>query len=298
MQNTSNVKIHILDCKNSLKSSTQSFYDFFEVLKLISKKKEFSITNQLSKKKALNHCADYLVIPPSYNLKKATKTENEIIRKHLKTKGSKVIACCGGVYKLASTGALDNKKVTTHWLFKDKIRTSFPKLDMQAHYTMVESGNVITTGGVLNYLDIICHIIKKEINLNTAKKFNEIIQGPGIRDFQIPESNGQSTYEYQDLFHFFLKLSPERLNLSQCAKEYAMSPRSFQRHLKYEYDITFREALRNYRIFRVRKLLEKNTPIKDISYKLGFQDDVSFRRFFKKEMKMPISKYRALISLL
>ncbi|MFG1492739.1 helix-turn-helix domain-containing protein [Halobacteriovorax sp. ZH4_bin.1] len=297
MQNTTNITIHILECNHSLKSTTQNFKDYFDILKYINNKVNFIITSQFKTKLSARKTVNYLVIPPSHNPQKATAVETKIINAHLASKDSKVIACCGGTFKLASTGALNNKKVTTHWFFEKKLKAEYPKVNIEAHRTIVESGKVITAGGVLSYLDVICLIIKKELGTKIARMYNEIIQGPGIREYQIPRYKEDSDSELKQLFAIYDELKNEDLTLTNIAQNLGMSPRGLQRHLKERFNTTFRDSLKAYRLKKVQEYLLKDIPIKEISYKLGFIDDMSFRRFFKKEMKMPISQYRSLLLL-
>ncbi|WP_412471811.1 helix-turn-helix domain-containing protein [Halobacteriovorax sp. RT-1-4] len=297
MQNTTTLNIHILDCKHSLKSTTQNFIDYFEILRYINDKVIFNITNQMNTKITAGKVADYLILPPCYKPQKATKEEARIISAHISSEKSKIVACCGGALKLASTGALDRRKATTHWLFEKKLKTEYPKVNVEAHRTIIESGKIITAGGVLSYLDVICLIIKKELGKKTARKYNEIIQGPGIREYQIPKQKRDGNPELNNLFAIYDKLKGEDISLTNIAQDMGMSPRGFQRHLNEKYGITFRNSLKKYRLKKVQEYILKNIPIKEISFRLGFIDDMSFRRFFKKEMKMPISQYRDLLLL-
>ncbi|MFG1486222.1 helix-turn-helix domain-containing protein [Halobacteriovorax sp. RZ-1] len=297
MQNTTILNIHILDCKDSLKSTTQNFIDYFEILRYINDKVIFKITNQMNKKIAAGNVADYLILPPCYKPQKATKEEAKIIKAHIAHKKAKVVACCGGAIKLASTGALDRRKATTHWLFEKKLKAEYPKVNVEAHRTIIESGKIITAGGVLSYLDVICLIIKKELGKKTARQYNEIIQGPGIREYQIPKHKYDNDPELKKLFNVYDKLKSDELTLTSIAQSLGMSPRGLQRHLKENFNTTFRDSLKSYRIKKVQEYILKDMPIKEISFKLGFIDDMSFRRFFKKEMKMPISQYRDLLLL-
>ncbi|MDD0851734.1 helix-turn-helix domain-containing protein [Halobacteriovorax sp. GB3] len=283
-------RIHILDDSNTLKSITYSFYDHFMIAKKLIHKSDFLVTNQSKSPLSPKENVDFLILPPSFDIHLPTKKEANLIHRAISDK-KYVIACCGGVLKLASLGLLDGKKATTHRIFQNDLLEKYPNIKPALNHVLIEQGKLVTAGGLLSYLDVICFIIKKVHGIKVARSFNHFLQGPGIREYQ-------PTYQENEkrpvLYDYFSRANPEQFTLEECSHHYKMSKRSFQRYLKEKYDCSFREILKTYRLYETKKLIGKKIPIKEISFQLGFIDDVSFRRFFKKEMQMSISRYREL----
>ncbi|MBC74615.1 MAG: hypothetical protein CME64_01225 [Halobacteriovoraceae bacterium] len=294
MQNTP-IDLHILDFKGSLQSVPFTFKDHFEIAQKIISGFEFRLSLESETPRKSARKGAYLLIPPTLAPSPPTKREASLIKSYL-SKG-KVIACCGGVIKLAHLGVLDDKEVTSHWMFQESLKRNFPRVRPSLHKTLVQDQNIITTGGIQSYLDVICFIVKSTMGTAAARKYNQFVQGYGVRDFQIPTIEKKET-ELEKLFKVFDRYRSEELHLKFMANEHNMSTRSFQRHIKLNYKINLRKALKEYRIQKIKSLLEKGFPIKQISHEVGFQDDVSLRRFFKQEFKMPISEYRKLLQLI
>src|SRR4029079_5064657 len=72
---------------------------------------------------------DTLIIPGGCGLRLPEinrKAANWIIERAKETR--RVASVCTGIYGLAATGLLDNRRVTTHWRFAADVAKRFPKL--------------------------------------------------------------------------------------------------------------------------------------------------------------------------
>lgn len=294
MQNTP-IKIHILDGASALPSIAQSFKDHFLIARDLIPSLDVKLTLESEAPLRSTKGLDYLILPPEINPAPPTSKEKSLILSQ--KKNGIVVACCGGVVKLAHTGALNGKRATTHWMFQSTLEGNFPQIELLLSKVIQKHGNILTAGGIQSYLDVICWIIKKEAGLKAARKYNQFVQGPGIREYQIPAQE-DFPQDQSELFKKFDSLKPEEYTLEGLCQRFQLSPRSFQRYLSNKYDTTFREALKAYRLRKIKILLEKGVQIKEISFEVGFQDDVSLRRFFKKEVNIPISKYREMMRVI
>ncbi|MEH0860445.1 helix-turn-helix domain-containing protein [Halobacteriovorax sp. DPLXC-1] len=290
MQNTT-FGIHIMNSPSSMKSFYTSVLDLFDISMMITPEFKYHVTQESKRPFNKTMKCDFLIIPPSFDAPKATGKERDIITTCLKNKTT-IIACCGGVFKIASLGILDNKEVTTHWYFKEKLISEYPSIIPSLNKAIVRSQeNIITVGGVLNYVDLIVYMIRKTQGIKKGYIFNQFVQGPGIRERQFWDED-LSEEKYSSLFKVLSKLNTMNQRLSVLSKEFGKSPRTMQRYLRDEYNISFRELLNLYRFCESKKLLYRKYSVKEIAIKVGFEDEMSFRRFFKKQSGMTISKYR------
>lgn len=288
------IKIHIVDEDDCLPSIPISFRDHFKIATSLIPRIKYEITLESEEPKDPTNNVDYLILPPTISSSPPSQKAESLILAQNK-KGT-IIACCGGVLKLAHLGILNNREATTHWMFREEMERVSAEVKSTIHKTLVVDRSIVTTGGIQSYLDVICWIIKTEAGTPAAQKYNQFVQGSGIREFQIP-SEEKGEHFLEPLFIQLDEFNFNNLDLATLAKQNGMSARTYQRYLLAEYGTCFRDALKAYRMKKIKKLIRENKPIKEISHAVGFQDDISLRRFFKKETKMPISKYRDLLKL-
>lgn len=84
----------------------------------------------------------------------------------------------------------------------------------------------------------------------------------------------------------------EELSLDELARSVAVSPFYLCRLFKEELGCSFTEYLTGVRLERARSLLALNLPVKECSYRVGYQDPNYFSRIFRKFYNMTPSEYR------
>jgi transcriptional regulator GlxA family with amidase domain len=81
---------------------------------------------------------------------------------------------CTGAFLLAKAGVLQGLPATTHWEDIADLRVMFPALEVREHVRWVESGKVITSGGISAGIDMSLHLVERvagrALALATAKQ--------------------------------------------------------------------------------------------------------------------------------
>jgi cyclohexyl-isocyanide hydratase len=80
-----------------------------------------------------------------------------------------VCSVCTGALLLAAAGLLDKRIVTTHWAYKDVLRL-FPCHVVGDYRRYVQSGNVITGGGISSGIDEALYIISVVAGVEAARR--------------------------------------------------------------------------------------------------------------------------------
>ena len=75
-------------------------------------------------------------------------------------RGARLVSICSGVFVLAATGLLDGKRATTHWRYVDRLRTRFPKIQVEPDVLYVDEGSILTSAGSAAGLDLCLHIVR------------------------------------------------------------------------------------------------------------------------------------------
>lgn len=68
---------------------------------------------------------------------------------------------CTGAFLLAQAGLLNNKAATTHWEDCDDLKTMFPFVQVQLKQRWVDTGQIVTSGGISAGIDMSLHIVER-----------------------------------------------------------------------------------------------------------------------------------------
>jgi transcriptional regulator GlxA family with amidase domain len=213
-------------------------------------------------------------------------------------RGSHVASICTGAFVLGAAGLLDGKRATTHWFFADEFKRRFPRVDLREQQMIVDEGDIVTCGAVTAYLNLIIYLIEKyfghEIALRTAKMYLVDMDRPSQLPFQIYRfpitySDGSIT-RIQDFIGEHFK---EDLTIDDVAKRTGMSVRNFSRRFKSATGERFSNYIQKLRVETAKRLLESTDySASEIMYQVGYNDDRSFRRLFKRQSGLSPKHYR------
>lgn len=89
--------------------------------------------------------------------------------------GSTITASiCTGVFLLAQAGLLRAMTVTTHWEDQDELQSSYPDLEVVPDVRWVDSGKIVTSGGISAGIDMSLHLVQRlagiELAIATARQ--------------------------------------------------------------------------------------------------------------------------------
>jgi transcriptional regulator GlxA family with amidase domain len=81
---------------------------------------------------------------------------------------------CTGASLLGKAGLLHNKTVTTHWADIDDLRAMFPETTVQENVRWVDTGAIVTSGGISAGIDMSLHLVARleaeELAVKTARQ--------------------------------------------------------------------------------------------------------------------------------
>jgi len=212
--------------------------------------------------------------------------------------GSHVASICTGAFVLGAAGLLDGKRATTHWFFANEFKRRFPRVDLREQQMIVDEGDIITCGAVTAYLNLIIYLVDKyfghDIALRTAKMYLIDMDRPSQLPFQIyrfPVSyNDSSIARIQEFIGGHFK---EDLTIDDVAKRAGMSVRNFSRRFKSALGESFSYYIQKLRIETAKRLLENTAfSASEIMYQVGYNDERSFRRLFKRLSGLSPRHYR------
>lgn len=244
---------------------------------------------------------DLVIIPAlSGDMKTTIELNKEfipwIIRQY--NNGAEVASLCLGAFLLASTGLLNGKECSTHWLSANDFREMFPEVTLTDGSIITEADGLYSSGGASSYWNLLLHIIEKytgrEMAIKAAKFFAIEIDRKSQSPFIM--FNGQKKHEDEPIKlaqEFIEKNLSEKIAIEDLASRFAIGKRHFERRFKKATNNTPAEYIQRVKIEAAKKQLENTQMnVNEVMYAIGYADIKAFRTVFKKITGLSPVDYR------
>jgi len=244
---------------------------------------------------------DLIIIPAVHGDAKTVLENNRDfipwIIKHYKN-GAEVVSLCIGAFILASTGLLNGKSCTTHWLMAEDFRHMFPDVRLLPYKIITDEDGIYTSGGAYSSLNLILYLVEKfagrEMAILTAKVFEIEIDRASQSPFMI--FNGQKEHEDEPIKRaqeFIENNYQDRITVDQLADKFAMGRRNLERRFKKSTSNTVIEYIQRVKIEAAKRSLETSREnVNEVMYSVGYSDTKAFRTTFKKITGISPLEYR------
>lgn len=105
---------------------------------------------------------DILVVPGGQGTRTAIDRHDLITWIAERSKGAELTtSVCTGSFLLAKAGLLVGKPTTTHWASIQRMRNSFPDLEVREQVRWVDAGEVVCSAGVSAGIDMALYILQR-----------------------------------------------------------------------------------------------------------------------------------------
>jgi transcriptional regulator GlxA family with amidase domain len=213
-------------------------------------------------------------------------------------RGAEVASLCVGAFLLASTGLLNGKKCTTHWLAADAFRQMFPNAELIPEKIITEEQGIYTSGGAYSFINLVLHLIEKYSGRDVALFLSKVLEVEIERDSQSPFTifMGQKGHEDEPIKkaqEYIESNVGKKISVDQLAGLFLISRRNFERRFKKATANTPVEYLQRVKIEAAKKSLESGLEnINEVMYSVGYSDSKAFRTTFKKITGLSPLDYR------
>lgn len=209
-----------------------------------------------------------------------------IVKQH--ALGAEVASLCIGAFLLASTGLLNGKKCSTHWIYANDFRNMFPEVTLVDDKIITEEDGLYSSGGATSYFNLLVYLIEKyagrEMAILIAKFFAIEIDRKSQSPFIM--FSGQKKHEDEPIRmaqEFIEKNVTERISVEELAVKFAIGRRHFERRFKKATNNTPVEYIQRVKIEAAKKYLENSRKnVNEVMYEVGYSDTKAFRTVFKK----------------
>jgi transcriptional regulator GlxA family with amidase domain len=245
--------------------------------------------------------ADLVVIPAvSGSMKNAIDLNSDftpwIIDQY--KNGAEIASLCVGAFLLASTGLLNGKKCSTHWLFANEFRAMFPDVELTDGSIITEEQGIYSSGGANSYWNLLLYLVEKYTSRETAilaSKYFAIDIDRSSQSFFMM-FNGQKDHEDEAIKNaqdFIEKNYSDKITVDQLAERLAIGRRSFERRFKKATNNTIAEYIQRVKVEAAKRRFENSRKnINEVMYDVGYTDTKAFRTIFKKITGLTPIEYR------
>lgn len=216
---------------------------------------------------------------------------------HYKT-GTEVASLCLGAFLLASTGLLNGKSCSTHWLFVNEFRRMFPQVNLVDDKIITEQYGLYTSGGANSYWNLLLHLVEKftdrELAILASKFFVLDIDRRSQSPFSI--FRGQKLHEDDEIVRaqeFIEHHYADRISIDDLCKLLNMGRRTFERRFRKATNNSVVEYMQRVKIEAAKRELEGGRKtVNEIMYEVGYSDTKAFRDLFRRITSVSPVEYR------
>lgn len=245
--------------------------------------------------------ADIVIIPPIMSDFEKVIAQNQALVPWIKTQhqqGALICSICTGIFFLAETGLLNHRNATTNPMIKNLFCARYPDINLQVEEILIDLGEVITSGTTYAFVDLIVYLLEKQIGSSIARQISKLFLHDKNRTSQSPYLSSPFNKMHQDQEMLMIQEWLEenfhtKFSIASLADKSNMSLRNFLRRFQDATGETPSNYIQLMRIESVKNALENsNKTINEIVYSIGYTDQKSFGRLFKRHTNLTPSEYR------
>lgn len=212
-------------------------------------------------------------------------------------RGAWVLSVCSGSFALGKAGLLDGRRCTTHWMYTEQMKESFPTAIVDPSVLYVEDRGVVTSAGTAAGIDACLHLVRRELGAAAAAAIARRMVVPPHRD------GGQAQFIETPLPLEGDTLAPllawmtghleGELSVPELAGRALMSERTFARRFRAETGTTPAAWVTRQRLLRAQELLERTEAgVEEIARSSGFATSTALRHHFARTLGTSPLAYR------
>ena len=237
-----------------------------------------------------------------------TSSQNQLEKKHSKhqtlinalkdiQQKTQVFSYCSAVSLVAKSGRLNDQEATSTWWMAEYLKQQHPNTQWRFSRTLVVSSRNTTASGVNGYLPIALSLVEQHCGKKVLRDVTKMMVLPRPETQQHPFQAVDLMMINDELLrkiYLWVEKTPARkLTTTAMAEFLNMSERTLARKVKAAMGESCMHFMRMVKLNQASEnLILTNMSISAISEQLGFVDDTTFRRSFKKVSGYTPGDYR------
>lgn len=245
---------------------------------------------------------DLIIIPAisgdvSIALEKNEGFNDWLVKQH--QSGAEIASLCIGAFMLASTGLINGKTCSTHWLFANDFRKMFPEVILSDDKVITEQNGIYSSGGASSYWNLLLYLVEKYTSREMAIMASKFFLLDIEKNSQLPFSIFKGQKDHGDelilsVQEFLENNFQLRISVDDLAEKYNIGRRTFERRFKKATTNTLVEYMQRIKVEAAKKQLENgHKTVNEVMYEVGYTDSKAFRDVFRKNTGMSPVDYRS-----
>lgn len=218
--------------------------------------------------------------------------------KQARARAGRYGSVCTGAFVAAAAGLMEGRCATTHWRDANRLRQSFPTVQVDADRLYINEGRLWSSAGISSGLDMALAMVEQDhgpaIRSRVAKRLVVYAHRPGTQSqfSAILETQAAVDDRFADVMDWTVDHLAEPIGVCDMARRTGMSERSFYRRFAQAVGTTPSRFLENARLEKARQLLEAGASVKAVPAQVGFKSESGFRAAFEARYKVTPSHHR------
>ena len=215
--------------------------------------------------------------------------------------GAVLCSACSGIFLLAETGLFDGKDATVHYDYARTFSATFPAVTVHPERVLVVTGTreeLVTSGASSSWHDMAMHLIARYAGADAAQEVGRLfalqwhhdgLAAYIVFDGRTDHGDAEILDAQRWMETHFSVASP----VEEMIKRSTLAERTFKRRFAQATGLTPLDYVQRLRIEDAKRQLERtDTPIDEISWRVGYEDPAFFRRLFKRTAGLAPGAYR------
>jgi len=211
--------------------------------------------------------------------------------------GAMLWSYCMGVALIAEAGRIDHHQATATWWLENPLRRRFTAVGWDFQQPVIADRGTMTAAGANGYWALLSRILADRIPAAVIREVEQAMLVPrvdaGHPAFRPVELMSQLAPQLQRLVAHVQKMPATDVDVDTAAAYLAVSARTLSRRIEQNTQVSAGQWLRLIKLRQVAHALVASTAsVKSICAQIGFADEASLMRSFKKTTGMTTSAYR------
>jgi transcriptional regulator GlxA family with amidase domain len=212
----------------------------------------------------------------------------------------RVASVCTGAFIIAATGLLDGRRVATHWRYCDLLMSRYRQIKVERDPIFIKDDKFYSTAGVSAGIDLALALVEEDLGrpvaATLARELVLFLRRPGSQaqySTLLAQQEGITDARMRDLPVWVRAHLSHHLDVEALAKAVAMSPRTFVRQFKSEFNTTPARWVKALRVEAAMRHLEnRDMSLGRIAAVTGFRDEHELRRAFLQQTSVTPKQYQ------
>lgn len=216
-------------------------------------------------------------------------------------RGAVLCSACSGIFLLAETGRFDGADATVHFGYARAFAAAYPAVRVHPERVLVVSGareDLVSSGASTTWHDLVLYLIARytgptaaqEVARTFALQWHQDGLAPFITfEGKTDHGDGEVLSAQRWLAAHFGVANP----VDEVVKRSTLAERTFKRRFVQATGLTPIAYVQRLRVEDAKRRLERtDTPVDQISWRVGYEDAAFFRRLFKRTTGLSPGAYR------